>query len=793
MTSIELIATRARAGLESRRGIVRIHPEVFTALGLQPGDAVTMSGTSTTSAIALEAEARSSRRSLHADDLVLGNLGIRENSPVAIGPADLAAADTVTVNAAANIMVGVDTETLRHALLSKVVTEGDDISLLPMEIGDNSLAGPTRRTLNNTLGMGWTSLLMSVVDTSPDGPVMITNDTLVQWDRPVERERRVDLPGRGVSVDLDRPRRTEPTITRGPAPGTRDLTDATPRSGTLSDATPSSPATRAIGAGGAASAGRGRGTDADPRLRDTVDAAELGSIPYGDLVGNRRPAEELHELLDLAFRHSEVLNVVGTSVRLGIVLTGPSGSGKSTIVRSIADDLGVSLFELNGPDLAAVDANSAASQLRSARDSMRGQGILLLRNVDAIVPDGTPTSLATMFTRLAEEVLAQGNAVVCTTTNVEKVGADLRSTLDHEVVVDMPDSRARTELIGYLTRGMRIGEDVDLAAVSAKAQGYVPADLAAVVREAGVRAALRAKDGGATALQTEDLETALGTVGPSALADDRVDLGGLTLADVGGMEDLKQSLTETVLWPLTYPDSFTRLGIEPPRGMLLYGPPGCGKTFIVRAVAGEGHANVVSIKGSELLNKWVGESERNVRDLFRRARTASPTLMFFDELDALAPVRGHGTDGGTADRVVASLLTELDGAEALHDVVVVGATNRPDMIDPALLRPGRMERLVYVPPPDAVGRADILRSSAKNVPFADDVDLDAVAEELWLYSAADCAALVREAALTAMRESLEASLVTMAHLESARERVRPSLDVQQLEYLEQFAEQRKQM
>jgi transitional endoplasmic reticulum ATPase len=233
------------------------------------------------------------------------------------------------------------------------------------------------------------------------------------------------------------------------------------------------------------------------------------------------------------------------------------------------------------------------------------------------------------------------------------------------------------------------------------------------------------------------------------------------------------------------------LGIEAPRGILLYGPPGCGKTYIVRAVAGEGHANVLSVKGSELLNKWVGESEKNVRELFRRARQASPTLMFFDELDALAPVRGGGTDGGTADRVVAALLTELDGAESLRDVVVVGATNRPDMIDPALLRPGRLERLVYVPPPDAVGRADILRANAKNVPFAPDVNLAEVADELWLYSAADCAALVREAALTAMRESLEASIVTASHVAQAMERVRPSLDPEQLEYLENYARNRE--
>ena len=239
------------------------------------------------------------------------------------------------------------------------------------------------------------------------------------------------------------------------------------------------------------------------------------------------------------------------------------------------------------------------------------------------------------------------------------------------------------------------------------------------------------------------------------------------------MAEVKQTLTESVLWPLTYPDTFARLGVQPPRGVLLYGPPGCGKTYLVTALAGTGRANVLSVKGAELLSKWVGESERAVRELFRRAREAAPTLVFLDEMDALAPVRGQATDGGTTDRVVAALLTELDGVEALRNVVVVGATNRPDLVDPALLRPGRLERLVYVPPPDAAARAEILRAASRAVPLAEDVDLAALGEELDGFSAADCAALVREAALAAMRESLSAATVTAAHVATARDRVRP--------------------
>ena len=269
-----------------------------------------------------------------------------------------------------------------------------------------------------------------------------------------------------------------------------------------------------------------------------------------------------------------------------------------------------------------------------------------------------------------------------------------------------------------------------------------------------------------------------------------LDLAGLTLDDVGDMVEVKAALTEAVLWPLDYPDTFARLGVAAPRGVLLYGPPGCGKTFLVKAIAGSGQANVLSVKGAELLSKWVGESERAVRELFRRARESAPAVVFLDEVDALAPVRGQSSDGGTTDRVVAALLTELDGVEALRDVVVIGATNRPDLIDPALLRPGRLERLVFVPPPDAEARGLVLEAAAKAVPLADDVDLAALGERTEGFSAADCAALVREAALTAMRESMSATTVTAAHVEAALAEVRPSLDPAQVADLAGYAERR---
>lgn len=255
------------------------------------------------------------------------------------------------------------------------------------------------------------------------------------------------------------------------------------------------------------------------------------------------------------------------------------------------------------------------------------------------------------------------------------------------------------------------------------------------------------------------------------------------------MVETKQALTEAVLWPLQHPDTFARLGVDPPRGVLLFGPPGCGKTFVVRALAASGQLSVHTVKGAELMDKWVGSSEKAVRDLFARARESAPSLIFLDEVDALAPRRGQSTDSGVGDRVVAALLTELDGVEPLQDVVVLGATNRPDLIDPALLRPGRLERLVFVPPPDADARGDILRATGRDVPL-DGVDLDELAADLEGYSAADCSALLREAALSAMRRDIDAASVTVADVDEARRRVRPSLDPAQVADLKAYAQRR---
>ncbi|GAA5197938.1 AAA family ATPase [Rugosimonospora acidiphila] len=719
--SLTLTASLRPAALDARRGIVRLHPEVIAALGLRAGDPVRLAGRRETAGIVAFAEAGASRAVLYADDLLLGNLGVRDGGQVNVAPADVRAAHQVTLTGPPEIVAVVTPEMLRLALLGKVITVGDNVSLLPQDVlpasGARPLVQGVRRSLANTVGYGWTTALLTVTGHEPGDAGVVTMDTMVGW-----------------------------------------------RNGQATHSTE---------------------TQVTPTVEPTPAAPTIEDLP-----GLRSQAQELTELLDLGFHHREVLTRLGTTVSLGVLITGPAGSGKSALVRAVAADVGAMVTVLWAPEIAALANDDAARRLRRAFESTTTPGVVIVADTEALAPRDEPGPLPTVFRQLLGEALRDGIAVVCTTSRPEAVDPTLRSPglLDHELAVPLPDAAMRREQLTVLTRPMPLAEDVKLDDVAARTPGFVAADLAALVREAGVRAALRQKVAEAPVVAATDFSGALEVVRPTSMAESTLELAKVTLDDVGDMASVKEVLTESVLWPLTYPDTFARLGVQPPRGVLLYGPPGCGKTFLVKAVAGTGRANVLSVKGAELLSKWVGESERAVRELFRRAREAAPSLVFLDEVDALAPVRGQASDGGTTDRVVAALLTELDGVESLRNVVVIGATNRPDLVDPALLRPGRLERLVYVPPPDGDARAEILRSAARSVPLAADVDLAALGSTLDGFSAADCAALIRESALAAMRESLDAATVTAQHVETARGRVRASLEPSQVAWLESYAQ-----
>jgi transitional endoplasmic reticulum ATPase len=740
MPEITLTVRLSPSALDARRGLVRLHPEVLDALGLEPWAGVRLVGTRVSAALAAEGDPAAAPGVVLLDDVTMSNVGVTEGGEVVVSPADVSPARTVTIAGSRLAAASLTPETVRLALIGKILTVGDAVSLLPQDLAPapGSDVSAVRGKLSRAIGTTWTNELLTVTATEPDGVVAVHPSTVVGW--------------------RDGARTGE-----------------------------SSAVAALAGPGGAVEVRESEQVDVEPVVMPSAPPP-----PVTDLVGAEEAAKRLTEWFDLAFRRPELLTALGAAPQLGVLLTGPEGVGKTTVVRSVAHSLEATVVEVAAPTLAALEPNAGAARLSQCVASAvaKTPSVLLITDLDALLPATSPPPIATVVIEtLRAAVRNPGFAVVATTAHPEAVDPRVRGVdlFDRAVSVPLPDAKARVELLRVLLRDVPLESGVDFGALAERTPGFVAADLVALRREAAVRAAVRE----APAIAFTDLTDALSTVRPTSLsASDSLRTGGLTLEQVGDMAEVKQSLTETVLWPLRYPDSFARLGVEPPRGVLLYGPPGCGKTFLVRALAGTGRLNVIAVKGAELMDKWVGESERAVRELFRRAAEAAPAMVFLDEVDALAPRRGQSSDSGVADRVVAALLTELDGVEPMRDVVVLGATNRPELIDPALLRPGRLERLVYVPPPDAAARTEILRAAARNTPLAPDVDLAELATTLDGYSAADCAALVREAALTAMRESLEASVVTAAHVAEARESVRASLDPAQLAALEAYAESR---
>jgi transitional endoplasmic reticulum ATPase len=714
---LTLTARLTTSPVDSRRGVIRLHPSAVAALGIREWDAVSLTGSRSTAAVAGLADRGIPVGTVLLDDVTMSNAGLREGTPVIVSPVTVYGARSVTLSGSALTTQSVSSGTLRQALLGKVMTVGDAVSLLPRDLGPGTSTSAASRALASAVGISWTSELLTVTGVDPDGPVSVQPNSLVSW---------------GTAV-------------------------------------PS-------------------GAGAETATHEPIGVSNP-KIQVADLKGSQVQAGKLTEWLKLALDEPHLLKTLGAEANLGVLVSGPAGVGKTTMVRAVC--AGRRLVELDGPEVGALAAEDRLKAVASAVTAVRdGGGVLLITDIDALLPATSEPVAALLLAELRTAVATDGVALIVTSARPDQLDPRLRAPelCDRELGLPLPDAATRKALLETLLKPVPVGE-LTLDVISGRTPGFVAADLAALIREAALRAASRASsDGQPPKLNQDDLVGALSVIRPlSRSASEELTIGNLTLDDVGDMAEAKQALTEAVLWPLQHPDTFARLGVDPPRGVLLYGPPGCGKTFVVRALASTGQLSVHTVKGSELMDKWVGSSEKAVRELFRRARDSAPSLVFLDEVDALAPRRGQSFDSGVTDRVVAALLTELDGIDPLRDVVVLGATNRPDLIDPALLRPGRLERLVFVEPPDAAARREILRTAGKSIPLSADANLDELASALDGYSAADCVALLREAALTAMRRSIDAADVTAADLEAARKTVRPSLDPRQLESLRAFA------
>ena len=530
---------------------------------------------------------------------------------------------------------------------------------------------------------------------------------------------------------------------------------------------------------------------------------EVGGVTYEDIGGLHEELQRIREMVELPLKHPELFRHLGIDPPKGVILYGPPGCGKTLIAKAIANETGAHFISINGPEIMSKFYGESEARLREVfqEAEQNAPSIIFIDELDAIAPKrGEVTGeverrVVSQLLTLMDGLKTRGQVIVIGATNrIEAVDPALRrpGRFDREIRIGVPDRNGRKEIFQIHTRRMPLAEDVDLDELADITHGFTGADIAALCREAAMSALRRflpkidleretipAEILEQIKVTREDFTNALRIVQPSALREVILEIPNVRWEDIGDLEQVKQELKEAVEWPLKYPDVFKRLGIRPPRGILLYGPPGTGKTLLAKAVATESEANFISVKGPEVLSKWVGESEKAIREIFRKARETAPCIIFFDELDAIAPRRGMHTDAGVTDRIVNQILTEMDGIQILKGVVVIGATNRPDILDPALLRPGRFDRVIYVPPPDVEGRYQIFQIHTREMPLDDDVDLRRLAEMTEGYTGADIEAVCREAALTAAREDLNIKKVSMRHFVAALEKVKPSITPEQ--------------
>lgn len=544
-------------------------------------------------------------------------------------------------------------------------------------------------------------------------------------------------------------------------------------------------------------------------------AAGKGAVPrvaYEDIGGLKNEVQKVREMIELPLRHPEIFERIGIEAPKGVLLHGPPGTGKTLLAKAVANETNAHFYSIGGPEIISKFYGESEERLREIfkEAEENAPSIIFIDEIDSIAPKREEVSgdvekrVVSQLLTLMDGIKSRGKLVVIGATNrPNAIDPALRrpGRFDREIEIGIPDEQGRLDILLIHTRGMPLTEDVDLASVAKVTHGFVGADLEALSKEAAMRSLRRilpeinleqpnipAEILNKIKVTKQDFDEALRDIQPSAMREVLVQKPNVKWQDIGGLQQVKDELAEAIEWPLTHGDLFAQADVRPPKGILLYGPPGTGKTMMAKAVAATSEANFISIKGQELISKWVGESEKGVREVFRKARQAAPCVVFFDELDAIAPRRGSGEDGGggshVTERVISQMLTEMDGLEDLKGVVVVGATNRPDIIDEALLRPGRFDRMLEVPVPDNEARKQILQIHTRKKLLAADVDLDKLVEMTGGMTGADIAALVSAAAMTAIKEHVATKKknddvdgklnVSMRHFEAALGKVKRS-------------------
>jgi len=552
----------------------------------------------------------------------------------------------------------------------------------------------------------------------------------------------------------------------------------------------------------------------------------IPKISYEDIGGLRPVIQKVREMIELPLRHPELFERLGVEAPKGVLLHGPPGTGKTLLARAVASETNANFLSIGGPEIMSKYYGESEERLRDVFKEAQenAPSIIFIDEIDSIAPKREDVTgevekrVTSQLLSLMDGLQSRGKVVVIGATNrPNAIDPALRrpGRFDREIEIGVPDRDGRLEVLEIHTRGMPLAEDVDLKKLADVTHGFVGADLESLAKEAAIRALRRILPEinleaqsipgdilNKIIVKMADFQDALKEIEPSAMREVLVEIPDVTWDQVGGLEDVKEELREAVEWPLKYPDLFAQLNATPPKGLLLYGPPGTGKTLLAKAVAHESESNFISVKGPELLNKFVGESEKAVREVFRKARQASPCIIFFDEIDSVAPTRGSSMgDSHVTERVISQFLTEMDGLEELRNVIIIAATNRPDIIDSALLRPGRFDRLLFVPPPDLEARKQIFKIHTRKTPLADDVNLDELARKTDGYTGADIASLANTGVMLALREHISKAKdpedakkrakglkVAKRHFDEALQKIKP-MSTDELKMYERFSEQ----
>ncbi|MFH1501292.1 MAG: CDC48 family AAA ATPase [archaeon] len=721
---------------DAYKGIARIDLDVMKKLGLNRGDVVSIRGQKETVAIVDRAYPADIGESIiRIDGIIRKNARASIGELVTVSKADIREAKKVVIAPSQKgMIVQADPEMLKQGLLGRAVVKGDVVVMGGTQrrkdlMSDMDLFGDIFEALGQGMGMGFSGfsqVRFLIVNTNPSQPVVITESTELQ------------LSSKAVEISEEK----------------------------------------------------------------------IPEVTYEDIGGLSEEVKKIREMVELPLKHPEIFDALGIEPPKGVLLHGPPGTGKTLLAKAVANESEANFILLNGPEIMSKFYGESEKNLRDKFEEAEktAPAIVFIDEIDAIAPK-REEAFGEVERRVVSQLLtvmdglqARGKVVVIAATNrPNAIDPALRrpGRFDREVQISVPDYPGRLAILKIHTRGMPLGNDVNLEEIARITHGFVGADLSALAKEAAMNVLrkilpkLKLKENEPIPSEMlenlkvtkKDFNDSLKVVRPSAMREVLVETPNIGWNDIGGLDKVKQELKEAVEWPMKYPESFVNMGIKPPRGVLLYGPPGTGKTLLAKAVAKESEANFIQVKGPSLLSMWVGKSEEGVRKVFERARQVAPCVIFFDEIDSLASRRGGGMGAGhkVTEQVLNQMLAEMDGLEEMQNVIVLGATNRPDMLDPAILRPGRFDRIVLVPPPQKEGREEILKIHTKRMPLSKDVNIKMIAEKTEGYVGADLESLAREAAMLTLRKDIKSKEVKKKEFDEAMKKVRASVSKESLE------------